>query len=177
MAPENDDDLGGRASGNLDEVRAWGERRDKAAREAANRAKDAEERAARFQAQAVQAQARALGLSEAQLEVLNTMNPNLEPEQVQAFAQAFNIQGAPASATEGEPAPPEPQPQQQQTTTAAPMAPVVASSTGVPPAPYTTAAFLEANARGDTAALERMASEIASGARPLVLNHPEAQEP
>jgi len=175
MAPENDDDLGGRASGNLDEVRAWGERRDKAAREAANRAKDAEERAARFQAQAVKAQAQAIGLSEEQLGVLTAMNPNLEPEQVQAFAQAFNIQGAPAPATEEAPAPPEPQPQQQ-TTTAAPMAPVVASSTGVPPAAYTTDAFIDANRRGDVAALERMAGEIASGTRQLILRHPEAQE-
>jgi hypothetical protein len=194
VAPDPNDDQG-HSSSSLDEVRAWGERRDRAAREAAQRAEEAEQTAAKYRVDAVKSAAQQAGLTEEQLTVLTTMKPDLEPEQVAQFAQTFGIQtggtppagtpdpnvqpqppaapqaGAPAAGQPGaqpvEPAPP---------ATAPPGAPVVTgTSTGVPPGGYSTDDFVAAARRDDMAGLERMATEVASGARPLNLKHPDAQ--
>jgi hypothetical protein len=166
-----DDDLT-HTSGSLEDVRAWGERRDRTAKAEKQRADEAEQRAARYREEAVKGAARDVGLNDEQLTVILGMSPNIEPEQIAEFAKAFGMQAQPPT-TEG--APPEPT-VEQPSAPAPPSAPLVSTvASGVAPQGYSTRDFIAAAQRGDDALLDRMATEVASGARGLVLLHPEAQ--
>lgn len=166
-----DDDLT-QNSGSLEDVRAWGERRDRAAKAERQRADEAEKKAAKYREDAVKGAARDVGLNDDQLTVILGMSPNIEPEQIAEFAKAFGMQAQPPST---EPAPTEPT-VEQPPAPAPPSAPMVSTlASGVAPQGYSTRDFVTAAQRGDDALLDRMATEVALGHRSLVLMHPEAQ--